>query len=87
MEKARQEVAEQVAERKADYERRLALQRAALEEESQTIQKALEPKIGLLSAVFANRLQSWQTRPEKPGDTDPTAIPYAADKTQKDWDQ
>lgn len=80
LEAARRESARRIAEKKADNERRLAEERAALEEESRAIQKALEPTIGKLSAVFAHRLQSWQVQTEEAADafTPPSAPPDAA---------
>ena len=73
LEAARQESASRIAEKKADYERLLAEERAALDEKSRTIQKELEPTIGKLAAVFAHSLQSWQVHPEDVTEQDRSA--------------
>ena len=67
----------QLSEKRADAERRLAECRAALDKESESICRELEPQLSDLALDLVNQLQKWQDDRHTAVDADAIAAPYA----------
>ena len=84
LEAMREENGHRLAERKAEYGRRLALQREALEEESQTILASLDSRTASLSAIFTEKFLTPTYRELNTSEEDETAAPHAEVEPEED---
>ena len=74
---AHEELMRCTAEKRADAERRLAEYRAALDKESESICRELEPQLSDLAIDLVNQLQKWQDDRHSAVDAETVAAPYA----------